>query len=210
MVLSWFAHVCASLRRVRFAQVYARFAQGLRKVYARFTLVCAEQILFVQQGHLRKPGGGLRRFTHGLRRFTPVYAVYAQGNLLMLRPMSFGSALDSARKAINSAINDGQCSCHCSHGYYSHYTSICAILAANVAALDSARKAPREPDGRRTPPCVAAPPGAGGATAAARAAPASGPSRGPTLRLAGPSGPGQLLSSGPTRAPSGSSAPGIR
>jgi hypothetical protein len=26
-------------------------------------------ILFAQQGHLRKPGGGLRRFTHGLRRF---------------------------------------------------------------------------------------------------------------------------------------------
>ncbi len=57
--------------------------------------------MFAQQGHLRKPGGGLRRFTHGLRMvyatvrkpekrftqglrgFTPVYAVYAQGNLLM-------------------------------------------------------------------------------------------------------------------------------
>ncbi len=38
-----FAQVCAE---IVFTQVYARFAQGLRKVYARFAQVCAEQFLF--------------------------------------------------------------------------------------------------------------------------------------------------------------------
>jgi hypothetical protein len=35
-IFSWFALVCASLRRDRFVQVCARFTQGLLKVYARF------------------------------------------------------------------------------------------------------------------------------------------------------------------------------
>ena len=54
-------------------------------VYARFSQVFAELILFAQQGHLRKPRGGLRRFAHGLRRFTQwcvnrkkVYARFSQ------------------------------------------------------------------------------------------------------------------------------------